>query len=61
IIGWNDRVSKLIILMIAMPVGNITALLALEYGADDTICSRAIVLTTAISLGTLVLISHFLG
>ena len=48
------------ILEMGMPVGNVTALIAQEKGADPEFCSKGIVLSTLVSILTIPLLCLFL-
>lgn len=48
------------ILEMGMPVGNVTALIAQEKGADPKFCSKGIVLSTLVSILTIPLLCLFL-
>lgn len=48
------------ILQLAMPVGSIVTLVAKESGADETLCTNGIVLTTLASILTIPLVCMFL-
>ncbi len=48
------------ILMLGMPVGSIVTMIAKEYGGDDEVASRGIVLTTLVSIISIPIISLLL-
>ena len=48
------------ILQLAMPVGSIVTLVAKESGADETLCTNGIVLSTLASILTIPLVCMFL-
>ncbi len=47
-------------LELAMPVGSIVTLVAKEYGADETICTNGIVISTLASIATIPIVCIFL-
>jgi hypothetical protein len=51
--GWESRLSRMVVLLLAMPIGNMPSLLAIEYGGNDALCSRGVAITTLISVATL--------
>lgn len=61
---WNLSVDPVLfgifILEMGMPVGNVTALIAQEKGADPKFCSKGIVLSTLVSILTIPLLCLFL-
>lgn len=61
---WNLSVDSVLfgifILEMGMPVGNVTALIAQEKGADPKFCSKGIVLSTLVSILTIPLLCLFL-
>ena len=48
-------------IMLAMPVGSMTAMLASQYGRNEELASRAVAITTILSVVTLPLMSALLG
>ncbi|WP_211222740.1 AEC family transporter [Paludibacterium yongneupense] len=56
-LGWESPLPKLVVLLLAMPIGNMPSLLAIEYGGNDALCSRGVAITTLISVVTLPLIA----
>lgn len=56
----NEMVFGIFALQLAMPAGSIVTLIAKENGADETVCTNGIVLTTLSSIVTIPLVSMFL-
>lgn len=59
--GWTGVIPGVLVLMISMPVGNMPTMLAMEYGADDSLCAKGVAITTILSLVTLPVIVSFLA
>lgn len=56
---FDPMLEGILIIMMAMPVGSIVALMAQEYGADNALGSRGIVMTTVLCVATLPAVSLF--
>lgn len=56
----NPVIFGVFILQLAMPVGSIVTLVAKESGADETLCTNGIVLSTLASILTIPLVCMFL-
>lgn len=54
---FDPLLEGVFIIMMAMPVGSVVTLLAEEYGADRTLSSRGIVMTTVLCVVTLPIVS----
>ena len=55
--SFDPLLEGVFIIMLSMPVGSIVTLLAEEYGADRTLSSRGIVMTTVLCVVTLPIVS----
>jgi len=47
-------------MMLAMPVGNMPAILASQYGIENDICSKGVIITTLLSVLTIPLIASMI-
>ena len=56
----TDFIFEIFIIMFAMPVGSIVTMITKEYGADDTLSSRGIIITTVASIVTIPIVCMFL-
>jgi predicted permease len=52
LLGINQVVTGVMVIFMAMPAGSTTAILAAKYGADAEFASKAVFITTALSLVT---------
>jgi predicted permease len=52
LIGLNPVVTGVMVIFMAMPAGSTTAILAAKYGADSAFASKAVFVTTLLSLLT---------
>ena len=59
-IAFDRQVIGVFGLMMAMPIGSIVVLLAKQQGADETVCTRASVISTLASVITIPLVAAFL-
>lgn len=57
LMGLPVNIYRVILMTAAMPVGTMTAILAEKYGADTSLASRLVVISTALSILTIPLIS----
>ena len=57
LMGLPLHISRIILASAAMPVATMTAILAEKYGADTSLASRLVVISTALSIITLPLVS----
>ncbi|MBO4337924.1 MAG: AEC family transporter, partial [Lachnospiraceae bacterium] len=58
--SFDRQVAGVFGMMLAMPVGSIVVLLAQERGADETVCTRASVVSTVASVFTIPIVAAFL-
>jgi predicted permease len=58
--GVPQELRGVCVIMTAMPVGTTTAILAAKYGADDQYGSKAIFITTVLSLITVPVLTMFI-
>lgn len=57
----NEMILGVCLIMLATPVGSMTAMLAQQYDADSELASRGVALTTILSVVTIPLVSFLLG
>lgn len=57
----NEIILGVCLIMLATPVGSMTAMLAQQYDADSELASRGVALTTILSVVTIPLVSFLLG
>lgn len=60
IIESDPTIYGVFILMFAMPVGSIVTMLIKEYGGDESLCSRATIITTLLSIITIPIVAAFI-
>lgn len=48
------------VLMFAMPVGSIVTMFIKEYGGDESLCSKATIITTLLSIVTIPIVASFI-
>ncbi|MBQ1172415.1 MAG: AEC family transporter [Lachnospiraceae bacterium] len=56
----DSQILGVFILMLAMPVGSIVVLVAMEQGADSTCCTKGSVVSTLLSIITIPIVAMFL-
>jgi hypothetical protein len=56
----NNVIFGVFILMFAMPVGSIVTMLIKEYGGDESLSSRATIITTLLSIVTIPVVAMFI-
>lgn len=54
----NEVIAGITVLMMAMPVGSMTAILAQEYGGDYELTSKGVALTTILSVVTIPMVFY---
>jgi hypothetical protein len=58
--GFDEVVLGVFIIELAMPIGSVIGLFAMECGADDEYCMKGIVLSTLASIITIPIVGMFL-
>ncbi|MBR5648080.1 AEC family transporter [Pseudobutyrivibrio sp.] len=56
----NEMIYGIFILLFAMPVGSIVSMLIKEYGGDETLCSKTVIITTLLSIITIPIVTMFI-
>lgn len=56
----DEMVFGIFILLFAMPVGSIVSMLIKEYGGDETLCSKTVIITTLLSIITIPIVTMFI-
>ena len=57
----NDIICGVCMVMLATPVGSMTAMLAQQYDGDYEMASRGVALTTVLSVATMTLVAMLVG
>ncbi len=61
LMGVNDMLLGVCLVMLSTPVGSMTAMLSQQYGCDYELASKGVALTTVLSVATMPLVSMILG
>ncbi len=56
----NDVIFGVFILMFGLPVGSIVTMIIKKYGGDESLCSKATIITTILSILTIPLVTAFI-
>ncbi|MBR2186457.1 MAG: AEC family transporter [Lachnospiraceae bacterium] len=56
----DDMIFGVFIIMFGLPVGSVVTMVIKNYGGDESLCSRATILTTLLSIFTIPLIVSFI-